>query len=136
MSNLAIKNALETFFNERFSDLPISWENHTFKPEADKPYQEVFFLFAEPDNPTMGDDFYRQRGIFQVTLRYPQNNGSRDAALRADAIRNTFHRGLSVAANDVTTIVDTTPQIGNGVNVENRYVVVVRVRFHADIFGS
>lgn len=134
MSNLAIRRGLEVKLNSLAEKLPTAWENDDFSAPANAPYQEVYLLFAKPENPTMGDEHYRQRGIFQITLRYPQNTGAEAAGLRAELLRKTFKRGLSVVANGVTTIIDETPEIGEGRNVGDRYVIVVRVRFYADIF--
>jgi hypothetical protein len=132
MSNVSIRQALEGKLNA-IEKLPTAWENKDFtKPSG--PYQEVYILFAKPENPTMGDNHYRQRGVFQVTLRYPPLTGPLDAQLRAELLRETFKRGLSLSVNSVTTHIDETPEIGEGRNIEDRYVIVVRIRFYADIF--
>lgn len=133
MSNLAIRRALEVFLAELQPNFPTAWENDDFE-ESDIAYQQVNLLFAKPDNPTMGDGFYRQRGIFQVTLRFPQNTGSQAAAEHAEMIREAFKRGLSLEADGVTTKIDETPEVSEGRNIEGRYVILVRIRFYADIF--
>jgi hypothetical protein len=134
VSNLAIRRALETKFVEVSGDLPTEFENGELPDNELTAEQEVYLLFAEPDNPTMGDGHYRQSGIMQITLRYPLNEGSEPAALRAELLRLAFHRGLSVSADGVTTHVHKTPEIGEGRKVNGKWVVVVKVRFYADIF--
>jgi len=134
MSNLKIRQALEVKLASIQPQLPTAWENNSFSPVTGQPYQEAYLLFAKPENPTMGDNFYRQRGVFQVTLRYAQNKGPLEAGLRAEVLRAAFHRGLSVVSDGVKTTIDETPEISEGRNIEDRYVIVVRIRFYADIF--
>ncbi|CAB4131771.1 Protein of unknown function DUF4128 [uncultured Caudovirales phage] len=134
MSNLAIRQGLEVKLASVLPPLSTAWENDPFEPQADVPYQEAYLLFAKPENPTMGDGFYRQRGILQITLRYPLNAGPKDVGERAELLRETFHRGLSVVANGVRTTIDETPEVPGGSIVGDRYVIVMRVRFYADLF--
>lgn len=134
--NIAISKALEVRLAEIAPAIETAWENDGYKPVTGVPYQQVNVLFAEPENPTMGDDFWRQRGFLQVQLRYPLNVGKLDAGLRAGLIRDHFKRGLSLVADGITTIVEKTPEISGGSPDDGRYVVNVRVRFFANIFPN
>jgi hypothetical protein len=127
-----IASALETKLNTSFGDLPTSWENVAFIQPAG-PYQIATVMFANPENPTNGDGFYRQRGFMQVSLEYPLNTGRKDIFTRAEAIRTAFKKGLSLTVNGITTIVEKTPEISNGTENGERYVVYVRIRFFANI---
>lgn len=133
MNNAAIAKALEVRLNALQPPLATSWENVNFKPESGVPYQVANVLFAEPENPTFGDDFYRQRGYLQVQLRYPSNTGKAAAFQRAGLIQGWFKRGLSLEADGITTIVEKTPEVTNGTNDGDRFVVNVRIRFYANI---
>ncbi len=135
MSNVAIRKALEVKLKSITPDFPTAWENVSFAPE-EWPYQEVNVLFATPDNPTMGDGYYRQRGFLQVTLKYIKNEGPGDIDARAKLLRDSFFRGLSLVADGVTTIIEWTPEIGPGAIEGDRFVVIVKVRFYADIMGA
>jgi len=136
MSNLAIRRALETALNDMPVPLSTAWENDPFSPQADVPYQEAYLLYAKPENPSPGNEYYRQRGILQLTLRYPLNTGTADINERAELLRETFKRGLSFEADGVTTHIDETPEVPGGVAIGDRYVIVMRIRFYADIFGE
>lgn len=136
MSNLAIRRALEGALNDMAVPLSTAWENDPFEPQADVPYQEAYMLYAKPENPTPGNEYYRQRGILQLTLRYPQNSGAGDVGERAELVRKTFSRGLSFEADGVTTHIDETPEVPGGSAIGDRYVIVMRIRFYADIFGE
>lgn len=132
MSNLKIKQALEAKLNAMQPGLETAWENVNF-PASPK-YQVVYILFAEPENPTFGNDFYRQRGYMQVSLRYPQNQGAGAILARADKVRDWFNRGTSLTVDDVTVIIERTPEISVGSNEGDKYVVNVFVRFFANIY--
>jgi hypothetical protein len=90
-------------------------------------------MLARPENPTFGDDFYRQRGYLQINLSFPLNEGPAPAGKRGDLLRDTFRRGLSWVNDNVTTTVEETPEIGKGSVEANRYVVQVFIRFFADV---
>lgn len=135
MSNIAIRAALETAVEALPDNLPTAWQNRSFEP-SEGPYQVVSVVFATPENPTLGDGLYRQRGFMQISLRYPVNEGSGDSAERGEMLRTAFRRGLSVEANGVTTIIDRTPHVPEGVVDGDRFVVNVRITFYADIMGA
>lgn len=135
MSTNAISKAFEAEVDLLQPVLPTALENVNFNGSDEEPYQVLYMRFTRPENPTMGDGHYRQRGYCQLRLVYPSNQGGGDASARADAIRDHFRRGLSMTADGVTTIVDETPEIGSGSNEGDRYVINVFVRFYADIFG-
>lgn len=133
MSNKAIIVAMESRLNSIVPALPIAWENTNFKPVANQPYQEANILFAKPENPTFGDDFYRQRGYLQVKLHYPLNKGKKDIIERAELIREWFNRGLSLEAFGIVTTIEETPEITNGEPEGSMFSVIVRIRFFANI---
>lgn len=131
MSTAIIRASLETALKNVQPPLAIAWEN--VNAPGSGPYQEVWLMLARPENPSMGDDFYRQRGYLQVKLKYPQNTGAKDAQNRANLLRDTFKRGLSWTDGRVTTTVEETPQIGNGSYDADKYVVDVFIRFFANV---
>jgi len=133
MGTEAIRASLETKLDQMQPPLPTAWENTDFKTEDGSAWQEVWLMLARPENPTFGDDFYRQRGYLQVNLKYPLNTGPADAQLRANFLRDTFKRGLSLTTAGITTTVEETPEIGRGSNEGDRYVVPVFIRFYANV---
>ena len=133
MSNKAISIAMETRLKSIDPALNTAWENVEFKPTFGQPFQVANMLFARPENPTFGDDFYRQRGYLQVKLFWPQNVGKRAIFERAELVREYFKRGTTLEAVGVATTVEETPEIGNG-NIEDVwFAVIVKIRFFANI---
>jgi hypothetical protein len=83
----------------------------------------------------MGDGFYREQGIFQITLLYPLQAGTATAAARAQLIRTTFKRGLSMTSGTIKVKVMATPEISSGRVDGDRFSVPVKIRWQADIFA-
>jgi hypothetical protein len=135
MSAAKVRTALEIALHTMTPALTTAWENQDFSPVPDTPYQEVHLLPALPDNPTLGDDHYRERGILQVSLKYPVNGGAAAATARAELIRATFFRGASFTSGGVTTRIPTKPEIGRGMVVKDRWVLPVSIRYFADVFA-
>lgn len=134
MSQIAIREALETHLENMAPSIETAWENNAFKPPAPSvPWQEAHVLFATPDNPVFGAGYIEQ-GYLQVSLKYPLQAGSATAGARAKLIRDTFPRGLSISNNGVVVTIDKTPAIGNGIPDGDRWSVPVKIPFHANIF--
>ena len=132
MSIVSVRAALQTKLNG-MAALPTAWENVGYTPVAGTPYQAAYVMPATPDNPTMGDDYYQEQGIFQISLFYPLAVGTAVAEARAQLIRTTFKRGTSMTSGAVTVIVDKTPEIGQGRVDGDRWHVPVKVRWYAGI---
>jgi Bacteriophage related domain of unknown function len=132
----SIKAALEARLVAIASPLPTQWENVVFTPPADgSAYQAADLLPASPDNPTLGDGFYRELGLFQVMLSYPLNGGSGPVYAKAEAIRDWFPRGLSLTSGGITVKVERTPAIGPKRVVQDRFTLPITVRYYADVFS-
>lgn len=133
MSYPDVTAALEVHLASMTPALETAWENVKTSATTE-PFQWVNFLPAEPENPTLGSDFYRERGIMQVTLSYPQLGGAGDVRARAEAIREWFPRGASFASGSVTVHIDRTPSIGTARPVDGRFLLPVSIRYRADIY--
>lgn len=135
MSVAKVRAALEIGLHTMTPALATAWENQDFQPTAGTPYQTAHLLPAMPDNATMGDEHYRERGILQVSLHYPVNGGAAAAMARAELVRATFFRGASFTNGGVTSRISATPEIGRGVVVKDRWVLPVSIRYFADVFA-
>ena len=134
MSIVAVRAALQTKLNGMVA-LATAWENVGYTPVAGTPYQAAYVLPATPDNSTMGDGFYREQGIFQISLFYPLAAGTGTAEARAQLIRTTFKRGVTMTSGVVTVMVDTTPEIGQGRVDGDRWHIPVKIRWSAGIIA-
>lgn len=134
MSIPNIRNALETALASISPGIDIAHQNEAYDPQPGVPYCEAYLLVAPPSNPTMGDGFYQEQGVFQVTLQYPALVGTLDCATRAELIRALFKRGATFSDGGVAVMVDLTPEIGTGTNEADRWKQIVKIRWHADIY--
>ena len=134
MSTVAIRAALETALAAISPTLSTAWENVDFTPPVTSTaYQRASLMFAQPDNTSYGAG-YRELGIMQIDLNYPQQSGPSAAYTRAELLRATFSRGTTFTSGGVSVVVDRTPEIMAGRNEGGRYVLPVRVRFFAQLF--
>jgi len=133
MSIVSVRAALETKLAAITPALATAYENAPYTPVAGTPYQAAYLLTATPENPTMGDGYYREQGIFQISLFYPLQAGSGTAAARAILIQAAFKRGTSMTSGSVTVKITRTPEISQGRVDGDRWHVPVKIVWHANI---
>jgi hypothetical protein len=112
-----------------------AWRNVGFVPVQGIPYQQIDFMFAKPQNPTYGSTLIRKSGIMQVTLMYPNQQGSLPAMSRAELIEATFPRGSSFSNNGVVVNISNTAETVELGNVDNYNCVTVKIPYWADVFA-
>ncbi|NSX15981.1 DUF4128 domain-containing protein [Cupriavidus taiwanensis] len=130
MSNDAIRKALETRLNAMAPPLPTAWQNVQFTPVPGVPYQRADLLPGAPENPAFGD-YYREVGVFQVSLMYPQGAGPGAADARAKAVREWFSRGTTLIADGIAVVIQRTPAIAAGYADGDRWRVPISIQYFA-----
>ena len=133
MSQVLIRKALEKRLAAMTPALSTAFENATFQPAAGTPYQRVNLLPNTPDNAVQGAGMYFDRGLFQVTLCYPMGAGPNAAETRAQAVRDWFRRGTSLAEGPITVHITGTPRISPALMDGDRYCIPVSVLYQAQI---
>lgn len=135
MSLIDIRSMLETQLSTLTPKVSTQYENVTFTPVTNVPYQSVNLIMNEPDDPTIGSSgLYREKGFFQITLRYPLGNGTTQAMTQAEAIRHIFAQGTVLTKNGFRLICTRTPYIRVMPNEVDRFVVIVRCSFTVDVY--
>ena len=132
MSIVAVRLALQAKLNG-MTALATAWENVPYTPIVGTPYQAAYVLLAISDNPTFGDDYYQEQGIFQISLFYPIQVGTSVVEARAQLIRTTFKRGTSMVSGTVTVRINKTPEISPGRVDGDRWHIPVKISFFAGI---
>jgi hypothetical protein len=112
-----------------------SFQNAIYQPVAGVPYQEVHMVPFKPDEPTQGAGYYREHGLFQVTLVYPLGVGTGALLARAELIRSSFRRGSSFVSGGVTVQILETPEFGHLDGTEDSIRMPVKVYYSANIFN-
>jgi hypothetical protein len=139
MSNVAIRRALEIALDNITPALTTAWENASFKPINEVPYQLVNLLFATPENPAIGGSgsttLSHQRGFLQVSLMYPLQAGTAAVDTRAALIKTTFKRGISLTNAGQVVVIRNTPEVTPGVRDNDRWRIAVKIPFYANVFA-
>jgi hypothetical protein len=136
MSQISIRSALETQLNTLTPKIATQFENVAFTPVTGIPYQSAYLMMNTPEDTTVADSImYREKGIFQITLRYPLGKGTIAIMTQAEKIREAFKIGTLLSKDGRRIVCDKTPDIRVLPNEVDRFVVVVRVFFTADIFN-
>jgi hypothetical protein len=130
-----IRKALTEHLKLLTPTFPTQIENSAFVPTANVPFQRVAMLYANPDNQTLGCNFYKELGIMQIDLCYPTGKLNSDCQSKADEVRAHFQRGTLLSYDGQNVRVMTTPsKFTLGIR-DDRYVVAVSISYSADVFG-
>lgn len=135
MSLVSIRTALLRQLSSISPTLPTAWENSKFEPVSGSAWQRVDILPAPPENTSIGTvNVVYESGIFQVLCKYPLNNGPNDATRRAELIKTSFPRGLSLTCDGVTLHIEKTPEIAPALPPSDGwYTIPVSIPYYAHI---
>lgn len=136
MELLNIRRAFEKSLTALNSDIATAYENSEFKPVVGQPYQRLQLAPNPVENPTIGDNYYREVGQFQVFLCYPTHSGTGDALTKAHLIRNTYFRGFTMVEGDTEIIISGTPRIDGAIITSDRYIVPVIISYFASVLKA
>ena len=128
-------------FEKRLTSMPnglgasaTAYENVSFKPKTGEPYQRSALAVLAPENPTLGDDYYREVGFYQVVLSYPKGEGVGNITSMAELVKDYFKRGTTLVEGSDKIIVDRTPQISPVYINDNRAEITIRIRYYSEQF--
>lgn len=133
--DINVRRAFEKTLAAMASSLATAYENATFTPEAGVPYQRVNILRAPPADLVMGRTLTQLQGICQVSLFYPQGQGTADAETYAERIKAIFKPPMSITEAGTRIDVINTATIATGFTDGDRWVVPVSIPWSAYIKG-
>ncbi|HEX5539899.1 MAG TPA: DUF4128 domain-containing protein [Methylophilaceae bacterium] len=134
MSDTLTRKAFEKRLALMSPPLATAYENVKYVPVNGTPYQKVNLLPGQPENPTLGDDYYREIGVFQITLRYPIETGPAAAEERAEAVIQHFKRSTSMTESGQTVQVIRTPAKAPAFIDVDRYCIPISIYYRTEIF--
>ena len=105
----------------------------SYTPTAGKEYQELYYLPAINDSQNIDNPDYFNRGIFQITLKYPNKQGLSKILDRCDLYVNAFAKGTKFTFQGITIAITETPTIVNLGNESDRVVYVISINYRAYI---
>jgi hypothetical protein len=126
------KKALEKHLSALTPSLSTAYEGVSFSPVNGTPYQRVQLVPSRPENPTLGDEYFRDNGEFQVFLLYPSNKGTGEVLGRAEALRSHFKRGTTLTEGNSVVQIMRTPYISGCTIIGDRVIVPVLIRYSVE----
>ena len=111
-----------------------AYENVSFTPVSKQPYQLSRLVPLSVENPTLGDNYHREVGFYQVVLSYPKGNGVGSLSTMADKVKDYFKRGTTLVEATDKIVVDRTPEISSVYINDTRAEITIRIRYYSDQF--
>lgn len=102
-----------------------------YTPTAGKEYQELYYLPATNDSQNIDNPDYFNRGIFQITLKYPNKQGLSKILDRCDLYEKAFAKGTKFTFQGLTIATTETPTIVNLGNESDRVVYAISINYKA-----
>jgi len=128
---LDTKRALERRLNTL--GLPTAYESSNFTaPEG--LYLRAQLIVNTPEDPVIGDKYYRERITFQVFVADRLNIGTANAFTVAEQIRSLFDKGLVLNEGSTSIYILGTPRVAGSVVTTERLVVPVSIEILAEVF--
>ena len=127
------KRAAERRLGTLSPAVPIAYEGVSFTPPATM-YLRCQFTVNPPDDPVIGDRYYRERIVFQVFVVDVANKGTATALSKAEDIRQLFKKGLTMVESGTNIYVLDTPQVSGTVVAQDRLVVPVLINLVAEVY--
>lgn len=112
-----------------------AFQNASYQAVQGVPYQLIHMTTFKPDEPTQGGGYYREHGVFQVTLVYPVGVGVGAVSARAELIRSYFKKGTTLENAGVKTIIVDTPEFGYLQGSSDDIELPVKIGYRADIYA-
>lgn len=111
-----------------------AFENFSFTPKTGTPYQLSRLVPLPVENPTLGDNYNREVGFYQVVLSYPRDEGVGRLTTMADKIKDYFKRGTTLVEGSDKVVIDRTPQISSVYINDTRAEITIRIRYYCEQF--
>lgn len=109
-----------------------AFENISFTPKTGTPYQLSRLVPLPVENPTLGDNYNREVGFYQVVLSYPRDEGVGRLTTMADKIKDYFKRGTTLVEGSDKVVIDRTPQISSVYINDTRAEITIRIRYYCE----
>ena len=130
------KKAVERYLSTMTPSISIAYEGVSFTPPANEMYLRTQLIINQPDDPVIGDKYYRERMTFQVFVCDVLNKGTANALAKAEAIRTRFDKGLTLIESGMRIHVTRTPQVAGAVVTNDRLVVPVFIDLWCEVYKT
>jgi len=134
MEILNIKKAAEKLLLSITPAVATGFEGVDFDPPVDAMYQRCQFRIDPPTDPVFPAGFHRENVQFQVFIAGLKGVGTADVLLRAELIRKTFYKGLTLTEGGTKIHILETAQIGSVFPTQDRVLVPVLIQLTAEVY--
>lgn len=135
MSNVLIRKVLEDALAAMPGVPAFARQGRAFEPVIDVPYAQLHMIWNKPDGSTLGPGFRRDSGALQITLSFPDGEGTVPVETMAEKIRSRFKRGSTFDAG-FRVLVNDHPYTNQAASDDGWVRMAVRIPFQADVFGA
>ena len=111
-----------------------AFENVTFTPTVGTAYQRSVLAPTTPENPTLGDGYFREVGFYQVVLSYPKGTGVGNITTMAELVQDYFKRGTTLVEGSDKIIIDRSIKLSPVYINDNRADITIRIRYYSEQF--
>jgi hypothetical protein len=133
---VSIRAALESHLSAMAEALPTAYQGGKgFTPVDGAPFQHCAVLWGQPVDTTQGRKLTLESGMFQVTLMYPEGDGTGDAEAQADAVRAWFKPPQVLINGSVRVQITKTARITAGFPSDGRWAVPISIPWESWIAG-
>jgi hypothetical protein len=115
-------------------NIPTAYEGVSFTPNPNALYLRTQFDISSPDDPVIGDRYYRERLTFVVYICDVLNKGTGNAYDKAETIRALFDKGFYTQEDNVCIHVVKTPMISSSFVTQDRLVVRVFIEVLGEVW--
>lgn len=113
--------------------IEFNYENKNTKPAIKTPFGQCFLLPVQPEQAALGQDGCDEHsGVFQISLRYPENQGNIAALTKADEIASVYKSGAVLTYNGVNVTIESIG-IGQALNDGPWFLVPITINYYSFI---
>ena len=132
---LDAKKALEKRLAAAFPTTKIAWEGVSFKAPSNELYLACQMVVGTPDEPTIGDLYYREVVNFQVFVMDVNNKGTANALQVAQQVRDLYAKGTSLVEGTTNLHITRVPMIPGADSVDGRIIVPVLIDVWVEVYN-
>ncbi len=132
----AIEGRLKTWATARAPAMPTAFENVGYTPVLGTAYLRGFLMPANTKNQSIGGKHKGYHGMYQVSLHFPEGQGTGDVEAAAKEIEALFESPTTIVRQGRNVNVTRTPAIAMGMPDEAGFFMVpVTIWYEMDDFS-
>lgn len=132
---LDTKRFVERRLKTSFPNTKIAFEGVSFEAPNDELYIRTQLVIQPPDEPVIGDTYYRERFSFQVFVCDVQNKGTANAYSIAEQVRALFRKGSTSIEQSTPIHITSVSRLQGPIITEDRLVIAVLIELWAEVYN-